>query len=172
MTLIHNAGAGDGGSSGEALVARIAAAGHQVRHVSSREEGWQAALDAPADVVAVAGGDGTVARVVMAMRDRGVPVAVIPEGSANNVARTLGIGEGGPEPAGWARAPRRRLDVARAVAGGREWCFVESVGGGALADVLRRAAADPRDPGGAGSLRQGRHLLRLAASGAATAGWG
>jgi diacylglycerol kinase family enzyme len=172
VTLIHNPGAGGEGDTGDALVARIAEAGHEVRHVSGLREGWEAELDAPADVVAVAGGDGTVAPVVVALRHRGVPVALIPEGSANNVARTLGVGDAAPPPAAWPRAPRRRLDVARAAAGGREGCFVESAGGGVLADVLHRAAADPRDPGGAGSLRQGRHLLRRAAAAAPVARWG
>jgi len=172
VTLIHNPGAGGEEDSGEGLVARIVAAGHDLRRVSIHDDGWEAALGAPADVVAVAGGDGTIAPVVVALRDRGVPVALIPEGSANNVARALGVGDAPPAPEAWARAARRRLDVARAVAGGRERCFVESAGGGVLAEVLHRAAADPRDPGGAGSLHQGRHLLRRAAAEAPAAGWG
>jgi diacylglycerol kinase (ATP) len=172
VTLIHNPGAGDEEGSGEALLRRIAGAGHEVRHASIRDDGWEEALDAPADLIAVAGGDGTVAPVVVRLRDRGVPVVLIPEGSANNVARTLGVYDTPLGPAEWADAPRRRLDVGRASAGGVECPFVESAGGGVVADVLRRAEAEPGDPGGAGSLRQGRDLLRRAIAEAAAPEWG
>jgi diacylglycerol kinase (ATP) len=171
VTLIHNPGAGDEEGSGEGLVRRLAAAGHEIRHASIRDEGWEAALDAPADVVAVAGGDGTVAPVVVALRDRGVPVALIPEGSANNIARTLGLCDAPLDPRRWEGAARRRLDVARAAAGGEERELVESVGGGVLADLLHRAEAEPGDPGGAGSLRRGRDLLRRAIAEAAAPAW-
>jgi diacylglycerol kinase family enzyme len=171
VTLIHNPGAGDDAGSGDDLVRRLAAAGHEVRHASIREEGWEAALGAPADAVAVAGGDGTVAPVVLALRDRGVPVALIPEGSANNIARTMGLWDGPLDPRDWEGAARRRLDVGRAAAGGEERAFVESVGGGVLADLLHRAEAQPGDPGGAHSLRQGRELLGRAIAEAGAPAW-
>ena len=113
-----------------------------------------------------------MAPVVVRLRDRGVPVVLIPEGSANNVARTLGVSDTPLGPAEWADAAQRRLDVGRASAGGVECPFVESAGGGVVADVLRRAEAEPDDPGGAGSLRQGRDLLRRAIAEAAAPEWG
>ena len=73
VTLIHNPGAGEEEGSGETLLHRIAAAGHDVRHASIRDDAWEDALDEPADLVAVAGGDGTVGPVVLRVRDRGVP---------------------------------------------------------------------------------------------------
>jgi diacylglycerol kinase (ATP) len=94
VTLIHNPGAGDGRqpSRGQ-LEALIVEAGHDVRYQSVRENGWAKVLKKKVDVVAVAGGDGTVAKVARRLRGSGIPIAVLPVGSANNISRTLGIAE-------------------------------------------------------------------------------
>jgi diacylglycerol kinase family enzyme len=63
-------------------------------------------------LVLAAGGDGTVAEVMAAAHQRGLPMGIVPRGTANIVARELGL------PAGWRRATRRALErfpAARAV---------------------------------------------------------
>lgn len=55
-------------------------------------------------LVLAAGGDGTVAEVMAAAHQRGVPMGIVPLGTANIVARELGL------PAGWRRATRRALE--------------------------------------------------------------
>jgi diacylglycerol kinase family enzyme len=55
-------------------------------------------------LVLAAGGDGTVAEVMAAAHQRGIPMAIVPRGTANIVARELGL------PAGWRRATRRALE--------------------------------------------------------------
>ena len=55
-------------------------------------------------LVLAAGGDGTVAEVMAAAHQRGLPMGIVPLGNANIVARELGL------PAGWRRATRRALE--------------------------------------------------------------
>ncbi len=55
------------------------------------------------ELVLAAGGDGTVAEVMAAAYHRGIPVGIVPRGTANIVARELGL------PAAWRNAARRAL---------------------------------------------------------------
>jgi hypothetical protein len=51
--------------------------GHEVRYQSSKDDGWDHALEEPAELVVVAGGDGTVSRVARRLAGRGIPVAAL-----------------------------------------------------------------------------------------------
>jgi diacylglycerol kinase family enzyme len=174
VTLVHNPGAGDEEHSAESLRATLAEAGHDVRYVSSAD-GWEAALAEPADLVAVAGGDGTVCDAALALAGGDVPLTLLPLGSANNIARTLGLD--GRDPAAlaraWSSAPRRPLDLGELRAGdGAPARFVESAGGGVFADLLLRDRALEADPDGEEKRRHGRRLLREAVAEAQPRRWG
>lgn len=139
VTLIHNPGAGkQGRKNGEQIVELLENAGHEVRYQSSKDDGWKKALKKPADLVAVAGGDGTVARVARRMTDRGIPVAALPSGTANNISRSLGLVERPFEELvrGWAEARRVKLDVGVAKGPWGERYFVEGIGTGLFARLL------------------------------------
>ncbi len=71
-------------------------AGYAVEYrPTERVEDLDAALAHPGEVVVAAGGDGTVRAAALRLIDREVSMAIVPMGTANNIARTLGI-EGRP----------------------------------------------------------------------------
>jgi diacylglycerol kinase (ATP) len=142
VTLLHNPTAGDEEHSRERLVEALAEAGHEAFYQSTKEDGWKAALDRPADLVAAAGGDGTMDKVFCSVAERSLPVAVLPLGSANNVARTLGISPETPAlelARSWDGAGGRHFDIGELRTGGEVAQFVECMGGGIFGDVLVRA---------------------------------
>src|SRR5690606_18734800 len=91
LTLVHNPNAGEGSASRAELVGALEAAGHEVRYMPHDESSEPGAFEAPGDVVIVAGGDGTVADVAVQLAGREVSLAILPTGTSNNVARSLGI---------------------------------------------------------------------------------
>src|SRR5437868_10649078 len=90
--LIHNEKAGDKRHEREALVDLLERAGYSVSYFTAKQCDLGEALGHPAEVIVSASGDGTVASVVLdAISDR-QPSAVLPIGTANNIATSLGIG--------------------------------------------------------------------------------
>ena len=144
ITLIHNPGAGGKNADGGELLEMLEREGHEVHAQSADDDGWKEALSRPADLVAVAGGDGTVARVAKAMVGRGTLVAPLPAGTANNIARSLGLVDRPWEELirGWPHARRVKLDVGLAKGPWGERRFVEGAGAGLFACLLSHPNAD------------------------------
>src|SRR5260221_3875158 len=139
ITLIHNPGAGRQHADDAAKLEKfLRDHGHEVRYQSAKEDGWKRALKKPADLVVVAGGDGTVGKVARRMVGRGVPVGVLPSGTANNIARTLGLLDRPFEELvrAWERPRRVKLDVGIAAGPWGERYFIEGVGAGLFASLL------------------------------------
>jgi diacylglycerol kinase family enzyme len=139
VTLIHNPAAGrEGAGDARKLEKLLRGFGHKVRYHSSKEKGLRRVLRKDADVVAVAGGDGTVARVTRRMVGSDTPLAVLPSGTANNVARSLGLHDRHFEELirGWDGARRVKLDVGIAAGPWGERYFLESVGAGLFANLF------------------------------------
>lgn len=141
--LIHNDNAGDGKIQGEALAKVLAAAGITVRHCAPDAPDLAACLTGTEDLVIVAGGDGTVARILAQMPDRaGRKVALVPLGTANNIAQSLGVlssvGPGAGEEilTAWRHADQRVLDIGIADGPWGRERFVEAVGIGPLARTI------------------------------------
>jgi diacylglycerol kinase (ATP) len=139
VTLIHNPKAGDDSqpSAGQ-LVALIREAGHKVRLQSTREKGWARTLKKKAGLVAVAGGDGTVGKVCRRLVGSGVPVAVLPLGTANNISRTLGVAGMNIFQliAGWRKGELLKFDAGVATGPWGKRYFIESVGAGLFARAM------------------------------------
>ncbi len=99
---------------------------------------------AAADRVVVAGGDGTIAEVVNGLAASRLPLAIVPLGTANVLAREIGLGFSPRAVAGTILAGQvRRKAAGRATGGdGSERRFVLMAGVGFDAGVV--AALDPR----------------------------
>ena len=91
VTLMHNPKAGDAEHGRKQLMAALAVAGHHATYQSTKERGFKKALKQPTDLVLAAGGDGTIAKAACRLVDSGIPLSVLPLGTANNLARALGF---------------------------------------------------------------------------------
>jgi len=93
ILLVHNPKAGSKEHEGEDFIKALKKAGHKATYQSSKEKGIAKALKKKIDLVLVAGGDGTVSKVArrLVATDSEVPLAVLPLGTANNFARSLGF---------------------------------------------------------------------------------
>jgi diacylglycerol kinase family enzyme len=138
ITLIHNPKAGNG-QDAKSLVRLIRDCGHEVRHCSIKDD-WKELLEEPAELVVAAGGDGTIRKVLLATAKHGTPFAAIPIGTANNIAKTIGVlGNAEELIEGWS-SPRAKqpLDLGEVEAPWAKGRFVEGVGAGLLPDLISR----------------------------------
>lgn len=146
VTLLHNPKAGRAEFSKTNLERALRAAGHQVAYRSTKKPGWKKRLINSKDLVIVAGGDGTVGKVAQKLIGHQTPLAILPTGTANNLARSLGFTDSVPELIDQLRNGRPAgfdVGIARGPWGQRY--FFESVGAGLLADYLRLPRRETSD---------------------------
>jgi diacylglycerol kinase (ATP) len=91
ITLMHNPKAGDAEHGEKQLMTALAKAGHHATYQSTKKSDYKKALKKPTDLVLAAGGDGTVGKIGSRLIDSGIPLSVLPLGTANNLARSLGF---------------------------------------------------------------------------------
>src|SRR5688572_16732082 len=146
-TLMHNPKAGDKGPSARKLMGWLENAGYAVRYQSTRKKQFAKALKEPGDLVIVAGGDGTVTKVARHLVGTGTPLAILPLGTANNIAGALGIG-GKPKRviAALESARAASLDVGRVRSSWDDLRFFEGIGVGLFTEAM--CLADSKDAAG------------------------
>ena len=148
VTLIHNPGAGDSEHAGDELSRALSDAGYEVVYRSTKDDDYKKALEGACDLVVAAGGDGTVRKVAKRLVGRGVPMSVLPLGTANNIAKSLGLGSDARalvEGLKSARALKFDVGVAKGP-WGTEY-FFEAFGLGLFTDVMAELdAREEREP--------------------------
>jgi diacylglycerol kinase family enzyme len=151
LLLINpRAGRGDTAPRPTELRAEAERRGIEARVLGKGEDPAAAARSADADVLGIAGGDGSVASVAAVAVERRVPLVCVPAGTRNHFARDLGLDVDDPLSALDAFAGEERLvDVGRA--GGR--LFLNNVSLGLYAALVHR-----REHGGEQVLDAGRAL--------------
>lgn len=145
VTLLHNKSAGSENHARADLKEKLRRGGHALVDAVSDVEALLVSLaDRSCDLVVVAGGDGTVSRAACALADRNLPLAILPLGTANNTARSLGVqGDVDALIAGWAAGTYRTLDLATINEGDRLSAFSEAVGWGIFPKVIKKTDALP-----------------------------
>jgi len=125
---------------------RLAEAGHKARYQSTKEKGWKKALKKKADLVLAAGGDGAVGKVAARLVDTGMPLAILPLGTANNLARTLGFFDSPKKIiANVERGKKHAFDVGVAHGPWGKRPFFEGAGAGLLAEYVREADEEEKN---------------------------
>lgn len=149
--LLHNPTAGASHPTPDDLLEAVRKAGLAATYQSIKDKDFKDALGGSWDLVLVAGGDGTVAKVARCLVDRDIahriPIAILPVGTANNIARSLGIeGELGDLLTGLSKATSRYLDVGLAIGPWGKRNFLEAVGCGSIAEAIAHSGPKPPKP--------------------------
>src|SRR5215510_12724044 len=143
IVLIHNPKAGDRNHGKKQLMASLIRSGHQAFYHSIKERGWKRAFKKPVDLIIAAGGDGTVHKTAWQIVDSGIPLAILPLGTANNLARSLGFTGSVDEILQSLHCGKSQpFDVGVARNGSEIDCFLEAAGGALFADYFPAAEAN------------------------------
>lgn len=146
--VLHNPGAGDGENSEEDIMAAVAAEGYKCSYLSTKKKGWDRKdwdrmESKDVDFVVVAGGDGTVRKIAHELLDRKLiekklPIALLPMGTANNIAKTLGIvGDPNDIIRSWKHHYLKKYDVGRIDGLKKHKFFIESFGYGVFPRLMK-----------------------------------
>ena len=133
--LLHNPTAGDNDFSEKELVKLIEAEGFKCEYASVKEDGWDN-FKTETDFLIIAGGDGTVRRVAKALMkrkrlDKQFPIAILPHGTANNIAGTLKVeGKVKDIVRTWHNGVLKKFDIGKIYGLREEMFFLEGFGCG------------------------------------------
>jgi diacylglycerol kinase (ATP) len=146
VSLLYNKNAGDAVPL-DLIRHTIAQHGHELVCAVEKPTEVERLLERLPEVVVAAGGDGTVALAARMLARTGIPLAILPLGTANNIARSVGIPDSIDDVIrGWEMARRVPLDLGVADGVWGQRYFVEGVGGGlistAIADMDKRSDGD------------------------------
>lgn len=138
VLLYWSSTAGDGVSIDE-IEDLFAEAGHELVKATEEIDDLMHGTVAAVDCVVAAGGDGTVARAGRALAGGAIPLAILPIGTANNIAKSLGVGDDpGEVIRSWRDLDIKRIDMGVIHDEKGESYFLESVGTGLVADEINK----------------------------------
>jgi diacylglycerol kinase (ATP) len=127
------------------LVRQFEKARYDVLYVSIKEEGWEEALHERVDRVVIAGGDGTVSRLAPWLAGQKIPFCILPLGTANNCARSLGQMHTVESIIAGLNSERiKRLDLGIVTSPAGHRIFIEAIGIGLLAGFMSERRAFDR----------------------------
>lgn len=145
--ILHNPSAGKGEYTKKELMAILEAQGFECGYSSTKEKGWKK-MDDDVDFLVVAGGDGTVRKVVVKLLDKeggkNPPIALLPLGTANNIAKSLGINGHAKEViSNIDKNKKKKFDVGRLKGMKEGSVFLESFGYGIFPSLMGMMKENP-----------------------------
>jgi len=148
IQLIHNPTAGSEEHEAAHLIELLKSSGYRCNYASSKKKILKK-VATDVKYIAVAGGDGTVRKAILAMLDKKLkykrPVAILPLGTANNIASSLNIDENLRLNAEtWKREKLQKLDIGVAKTRKDEEHFMESFGFGLFPALIKWMDEQPR----------------------------
>lgn len=148
VAFLHNPEAGFEQYPKEKLIIALQRKGFEVTYIDIKKDNFEESLRKPYDLLVVAGGDGTIVKVCREVVGKNIPVGILPQGTANNIAMSLGkCGEPEGIIAGWDLS-RRKLFIPCIINGPEgENFFLESAGFGLLARLIAKYDKDTSSAG-------------------------
>lgn len=144
--LVHSPNAGTEPEPVAPLIAALEEAGYAITYCEHGKDDI-AAASADMELIIAAGGDGTVTSAASELPDRDTPIAILPLGGSNNIARALSIRQSTRDIiAGLAKAREQKLTIGAITGPFGTRPFVEAVGLGALNDAIEMVDEDPETP--------------------------
>jgi diacylglycerol kinase family enzyme len=143
VRLLHNPSAGDEEHDKDHLIKIIEKNGFECSYSSTKKKGWKD-FENGLELLAIAGGDGTVRKVVKALLERKMhekiwPIGLIPLGTANNIGKTLNLHEKETADvvAAWNNCNIKKFDVGMFYELEEASFFLESFGYGIFPYLMR-----------------------------------
>ena len=131
--LLHNPTAGDEEHGKNKLMRLVRDAGYEGSYQPVGKRGWKKGFSA-ADLLVVAGGDGSVRKVTKAVLKKGdgmPPIAVLPMGTANNISKAVNDSDDENAIAeSWKAGSMKPFDVGRVTGLSKKHFFIEALGFG------------------------------------------
>ncbi|MEX2566331.1 MAG: diacylglycerol kinase family protein [Cyclobacteriaceae bacterium] len=151
--LIYNETSGDGDHSIPGIVKCLKKHGANVVAFNKKSSKLNEFLKKKCDFLMIAGGDGTVEKVLKKMVGNPVPFAVLPLGNANNIAESLNLDDYlGKLISNWKGNKMESLSIGFLENDGKVDYFLESIGWGWFANTLagikknkKQKKKDPED---------------------------
>ncbi|MFC5625068.1 diacylglycerol/lipid kinase family protein [Algoriphagus winogradskyi] len=91
IILIYNPTAGNEDFPLTKIIKSLEKQGASIVAQNCKEENYQKVFELSYDLIMIAGGDGTVEKILLDLRDIKYPIAILPFGNANNIAGSLDL---------------------------------------------------------------------------------
>jgi len=141
LRLVHNPTAGEGDYSKEKIISLLESHGYRCAYSSSKNKLLKA-IEPETEFIVIAGGDGTIRKTIMKLLNKKLkykrPIALLPFGTANNIASSLNIPEDNTRNiSSWADYHLKKFDVGQVTGLQQTFYFIESFGFGIFPRLMK-----------------------------------